>query len=146
MLKRFYLQNIYKNYLGKEMHTTRSPAVVSSLGNLSYLTWYLNKRKIDATSCRPNNFYSHLTTQKVFRKFIGTFFVFQNGKLYSVFGLTGKLMTTLYCGAVESVGQVLLQVFTMGLLRGVVVAIMLSFHKIVKDCLKEKQNETPKDK
>lgn len=74
-------------------------------------------------------------------------FFFQNGKIYSEFGISGQLMSLLYCGSIESVGQVLIQIFSMGFLRAIMVAIVLSFHKIVRDGLKERQQtESAKDK
>ncbi|XP_045499136.1 3-ketodihydrosphingosine reductase [Colias croceus] len=63
------------------------------------------------------------------------------GKTYSVFGFTGHILSLLYCGTIDSVGQVLLQLFSMGILRAIFVVIILSFHKIVKDGVKEKFNE-----
>ncbi|XP_049872562.1 3-ketodihydrosphingosine reductase [Pectinophora gossypiella] len=69
-----------------------------------------------------------------------------NGKTYSVFGLSGKMMSTLFCGSIDNVSQVLLQVFSMGILRVVIVGAILSFHKIVRDGLKERKQETLKNK
>ncbi|XP_028156870.1 3-ketodihydrosphingosine reductase [Ostrinia furnacalis] len=69
------------------------------------------------------------------------------GKTYSVIGFSGKVLALLNGGLVESTSQVLLQIFSMGLLRAIAVSIILSFHKIVKDGLKEKaQKETQKSK
>ncbi|CAF4799893.1 unnamed protein product [Pieris macdunnoughi] len=64
------------------------------------------------------------------------------GKCYSVFGFSGQLLSLLYCGSIDSVSQVLLQIVTMGFLRAIVVVIMLSFHKIVRDGLSKKKKES----
>ncbi|CAH2084767.1 unnamed protein product [Euphydryas editha] len=61
------------------------------------------------------------------------------GKAYSVFGLSGHLLSIMYCGTIDSVTQVLLQIFSLGLLRAVMIGILLSFHKIVREGLKEKE-------
>ncbi|CAG5028180.1 unnamed protein product [Parnassius apollo] len=61
-----------------------------------------------------------------------------NGKVYSVFGFSGKLLSLLNCGSLESPGQVLLQVFSLGFLRAIMAVVLLSFHKIVRDGLKER--------
>lgn len=61
------------------------------------------------------------------------------GKRYSTFGFSGHLLCLLYCGTIDSVSQVLIQIFSLSLLRAVMVWIQLSFHKIVRDCLKERQ-------
>ncbi|VVD03289.1 unnamed protein product [Leptidea sinapis] len=67
-----------------------------------------------------------------------------NGKSYSVFGLSGHLLSLMSCANIDSVTQVLLQIVSMGLLRAVVVMTMISFHKIVRDGLKEKRNNNLK--
>ncbi|XP_047522027.1 3-ketodihydrosphingosine reductase [Pieris napi] len=64
------------------------------------------------------------------------------GKCYSVFGFSGQILSLLYCGSIDSVSQVLLQIVTMGFLRAIVVVIMLSFHKIVRDGLSKKKKES----
>ncbi|XP_041980259.1 3-ketodihydrosphingosine reductase [Aricia agestis] len=61
------------------------------------------------------------------------------GKSYSVFGMSGKILSLLNCGSLESKTQVFLQIISMGFLRTIMVAILLSFHKIVRDNLKEKR-------
>lgn len=65
-------------------------------------------------------------------------FVFQVGKTYSVYSVSGTLLTTLFGGTIEDAKQVVLQVFSMGILRIVMVGILLSFHNIVRDGLKKK--------
>ncbi|CAK1585408.1 unnamed protein product [Parnassius mnemosyne] len=60
------------------------------------------------------------------------------GKVYSVYGFSGKLLSILNCGSIESPGQVLLQIFSLGFLRAIMALILLSFHKIVRDGLKER--------
>ncbi|XP_068617218.1 3-dehydrosphinganine reductase [Battus philenor] len=62
-----------------------------------------------------------------------------NGKIYSVYGFTGQLLSTLYGGTIESIGQVLTQIFSLGILRAVMIPIILSFHKIVRENLAERQ-------
>ncbi|KAJ8723316.1 hypothetical protein PYW08_003228 [Mythimna loreyi] len=62
------------------------------------------------------------------------------GKTYSVYSLSGSILSTLFGGSIESGWQVALQVFSMGLLRIVMVGILLSFHNIVRDGLKKKGN------
>ena len=62
------------------------------------------------------------------------------GKTYSVYSLSGTLLSTLFGGSIESGLQVVLQVFSMGLLRIVMVGILLSFYNIVRDGLKKKGN------
>ncbi|XP_034829353.1 3-dehydrosphinganine reductase [Maniola hyperantus] len=70
-----------------------------------------------------------------------------NGKTYSVFGFSGHLLSILYCGTIESVTQVVLQILSLGLIRAIMVAVQLSFHKIVRDGLLEKQSvEEEKEK
>lgn len=66
-------------------------------------------------------------------------FFFQNGKTYSVFGASGTMLSTLFCGSIESFQQVIFQCFLMGLFRAISVGIILSFHKIVRDGLKERK-------
>ncbi|PZC70692.1 hypothetical protein B5X24_HaOG215073 [Helicoverpa armigera] len=60
------------------------------------------------------------------------------GKTYSVYSLSGTLLTTLFGGSIENGTQVALQVFSMGFLRIIMVGILLSFNKIVRDGLKKK--------
>ncbi|XP_050348450.1 3-ketodihydrosphingosine reductase isoform X3 [Nymphalis io] len=70
-----------------------------------------------------------------------------NGKIYSVFGFSGHLLSILYCGTIDNLTQVLLQIFSMGILKAIMVGVQLSFHKIVRDGLKEyKVNENDKEK
>ncbi|KAL0880180.1 hypothetical protein ABMA27_002645 [Loxostege sticticalis] len=64
-----------------------------------------------------------------------------SGKTYSVIGFSGQVLALLNGGLIESTSQVILQIFGMGLLRAIVVSIMLSFHKIVKDGLNEKEKK-----
>lgn len=69
------------------------------------------------------------------------------GKKYSVYGFSGHLLSTLYCGTIDSATQVLLQVLSLGIIRAIMVGVQLSFHKIVRDGLKEKEEiETIKNK
>ncbi|CAB3226794.1 unnamed protein product [Arctia plantaginis] len=60
------------------------------------------------------------------------------GKTYSVYSVSGTLLSTLFGGTIEDAKQVVLQVFSMGILRIVMVGILLSFHNIVRDGLKKK--------
>ncbi|KAM3964899.1 LOW QUALITY PROTEIN: 3-ketodihydrosphingosine reductase [Aphomia sociella] len=69
-----------------------------------------------------------------------------NGKIYSVYSTSGKLLSLLFGGSVESTAQVLIQVLSMGFLRAIMVNIILYFNKIVKDELKEGQKEDNKKK
>lgn len=66
-----------------------------------------------------------------------------NGKTYSVFGISGQLMSLLYCGSIDSVTQVLVQICSMGVLRAVMVGVLISFQKIVKDGIKKKTLTEP---
>lgn len=52
-------------------------------------------------------------------------------------------MNILYGVTVESISQVVTQVFFMGILRIVMVGIMASFHKIIRDQLKLKKSNQP---
>ncbi|KAI8421767.1 hypothetical protein MSG28_009731 [Choristoneura fumiferana] len=61
------------------------------------------------------------------------------GRKYSVFGLSGMMMSLLNCGSIDSLSQVLVQISCMGLLRTIMVGVLISFHKIVWDNLKEKK-------
>ncbi|CAH2241778.1 jg16340 [Pararge aegeria aegeria] len=63
------------------------------------------------------------------------------GKTYSVFGFSGHLLSILYCGTIDSATQVLLQILSLGFIRAIMVAIQLSFHKIVREGLEEKVND-----
>lgn len=63
----------------------------------------------------------------------------QKGKKYSVFGFSGHLLSTLYCGTIDNAVQVLLQILSLGVIRAIMVGVQLSFHKIVRDGLKEKE-------
>ncbi|KAL4716090.1 hypothetical protein ACJJTC_013867 [Scirpophaga incertulas] len=63
------------------------------------------------------------------------------GKTYSVFGFSGQVLSLLNGLSIESTSQVLMQVFTMGILRAILVSIILSFHKIVKDGLLARRKE-----
>ncbi|XP_063535042.1 3-ketodihydrosphingosine reductase [Cydia strobilella] len=67
------------------------------------------------------------------------------GRKYSVFGFSGNLMSLLFCGSIDSLSQILVQISCMGILRTVMVGVLLYFHKIVWDGLKEKK-ETRKSK
>ncbi|XP_004932635.1 3-ketodihydrosphingosine reductase [Bombyx mori] len=67
-----------------------------------------------------------------------------NGKMYSVYTTSGSMLTTLFGGSIDSVRQILLQVFSMGVLRAVMVGVLLSFHKIVRDNLKLQNNSKNK--
>ncbi|OWR52522.1 3-ketodihydrosphingosine reductase like protein [Danaus plexippus plexippus] len=69
-----------------------------------------------------------------------------NGKIYSVFGFSGHLLSTLYCATIDGPFQIIVQILSLGLLRAVMVVPQLSFQKIVKDGLKEKCLENSKDK
>ncbi|XP_075975324.1 3-ketodihydrosphingosine reductase [Anticarsia gemmatalis] len=62
------------------------------------------------------------------------------GKTYSVYSISGTLLTTLFGGTIENAKQVVLQVVSMGFLRIVMVGILLSFHNIVRDGLKKKNS------
>ncbi|XP_013191564.1 3-ketodihydrosphingosine reductase [Amyelois transitella] len=66
------------------------------------------------------------------------------GKIYSTYGISGKLLALLYGGSLESISQILIQIFSMGFLRAIMVSIVLSFHSIVKDVAKERKQETKK--
>lgn len=66
-------------------------------------------------------------------------FFFQIGRKYSVFGLSGMLMSLLSCSSIDSLSQVLVQISCMGLLRAIFVGVLISFHKIIWDNLKEKK-------
>ncbi|RVE54926.1 hypothetical protein evm_000293 [Chilo suppressalis] len=61
------------------------------------------------------------------------------GRTYSVFGFSGQMLSILNGGSIDSTLQVLIQVFSMGLLRAIMVSIILSFHKIVKNGLVERK-------
>ncbi|KAG6450814.1 hypothetical protein O3G_MSEX006795 [Manduca sexta] len=63
------------------------------------------------------------------------------GKTYSVYSLTGNLLTTLCSISIESAQQVIVQVMSMGILRILTVGILFSFHKIVRDGLKIKNDK-----
>lgn len=67
------------------------------------------------------------------------YFFFQIGRKYSVFGLSGMLMSLLSCSSIDSLSQVLVQISCMGLLRAIFVGVLISFHKIIWDNLKEKK-------
>ncbi|KPJ19811.1 3-ketodihydrosphingosine reductase [Papilio machaon] len=67
-----------------------------------------------------------------------------NGKTYSVFGMSGQLLATLYCSSIDSFGQVFMQILTTGFLRAITVPIILSFHKIVRDGLIERMKSEKK--
>nr|XP_026489804.1 3-ketodihydrosphingosine reductase [Vanessa tameamea] len=70
-----------------------------------------------------------------------------NGKVYSVFGFSGHLLSILYCGTIDNVTQVLLQIFSLGILKAVMIGVQLSFHKIVRDGLKDKDmSDSEKEK
>lgn len=64
--------------------------------------------------------------------------------MYSVYTTSGSMLTTLFGGSIDSVRQILLQVFSMGVLRAVMVGVLLSFHKIVRDNLKLQNNSKNK--
>ncbi|XP_023937766.1 3-ketodihydrosphingosine reductase [Bicyclus anynana] len=83
------------------------------------------------------------TAEEVGRKMIKDA---MNGKTYSVFGFSGHLLSILYCGTIDSATQVLLQILSLGVIRAIMVAIQLSFHKIVRKGLEEQHNEKEKDK
>ncbi|CAK1555294.1 unnamed protein product [Leptosia nina] len=68
------------------------------------------------------------------------------GKSYSVFGLTGHILSLMYCGTIDSISQVLLQIVTLGFIRAIIILIVLSFHKIVRDGLKEKASKKHSEK
>lgn len=61
------------------------------------------------------------------------------GTIYSVFGFSGNVLAILTCGSLDNAAQIVSQVFFMGLFRAVMVGIVLSFNKIVKNGLKEKK-------
>lgn len=63
-----------------------------------------------------------------------------------MFGFSGTVLCLLNGGLVESTSQVLLQIFGMGILRAVIVPIILSFHKIVKDAFVERKQKEEKEK
>lgn len=63
------------------------------------------------------------------------------GKVYSVYSMSGRLLSILFGASVESTTQVLIQVFSMGLLRAVMVNFIMTFNKIVKDGFTEKHKK-----
>lgn len=69
---------------------------------------------------------------------------FQVGKAYSVYSLSGAVLITLFGGTIENAKQVVLQIFTMGILRTVMVGILISFHNIVRDGLKKTNSQKNK--
>ncbi|XP_059057244.1 3-ketodihydrosphingosine reductase [Achroia grisella] len=66
------------------------------------------------------------------------------GKIYSVYGISGQLLSILFGASVESTTQVLIQVFSMGFLRAIMVNFIMTFNKIVKDGLTERNKEEEK--
>ncbi|CAH0586956.1 unnamed protein product [Chrysodeixis includens] len=62
------------------------------------------------------------------------------GKTYSVYSVSGTLLTTLFGGSIENAFQVVLQVVSMGFLRIIMVGIILSFNNIVRNGLKKKND------
>ncbi|KAF9423560.1 hypothetical protein HW555_001115 [Spodoptera exigua] len=60
------------------------------------------------------------------------------GKTYSVYSVSGTLLTLLFGGSIDSPMQVVLQVLSLSVVRIIMVGILLSFYNIVRDGLKKK--------
>lgn len=81
-----------------------------------------------------SNYLSYLKSAYIHKIFV----FFQVGKTYSVYSVSGTLLTTLFGGSIENAFQVVLQVISMGFLRIIMVGILLSFNNIVRNGLKKK--------